>query len=45
MGVKIQGGAGGRESESVDNVSVVGLYLKEDGSVVLNPRCLNVENF
>ena len=45
MGVKIQGGTGGRESEGVDDVSVVGLYLKEDGSVVLKPRCLNVESF
>ena len=44
MSVKIKGGAGGVESESADDVTVVGLNLKEDGGVVLNPSGLYVED-
>ena len=43
VGEKIKGGARGVESKSINNVTVVGLNLKEDGGVVLNPCGLYVE--
>ena len=43
VGEKIKGRAGGVESESANDVTVVGLNLKEDGGVVLNPSGLYVE--
>ena len=42
---EIKGGAGGVESESANDVTVVGLNLKKDGGVVLNPNGLYVEYF
>ena len=44
VGEEIKGGAGGVESESGNDVSVVGKNLEEYSGVVLNPRSLCVED-